>query len=231
MDQYSINIPGNSGSVNISFEELSYKLLNDEIIIGQNSDFPTKKDISLLISLQDKFYADSAFEEIVNEVKPTADYNYALDTWIENNFGADSPNYNLGVRFFIDAHISFNHRAVDGSLIHHYAGTYFKRFSFTAYRTKVSGNDFYFSAIDKIVQNGVWVEYNSAFTDYASVANDGELSDGAFTFTIDSSNRLIVGCNLRNETGFESDLDYECDLILKIDAHELSVENYTTETV
>lgn len=231
MDQYSINIHGNSGSVNISFEELAYKLASGEILIGQLNDFPDKKNIGNLITFQDNFIAGNTFDHISDEVKPTRDYMLALDTWIEDNFSGVSETDNSGVRFIIDAHISFNHKFVDGLAVHHYAGTYFKRFSFTAYRTKVSGNDFYFSAIYTIVQNGLWVEYNSASTDYASVLNDGELRDTAFTFTIDGSNNLVVGCDLRNEPGFEISPDYECILDLKIDAHELSQDNYTNEII
>jgi len=144
MDQYSINIIGNNGTVNVDFIEKNYKLGLNEILLGQASDFPIKKDITDIVGFGDNIIKDMAFYEHEYTIYPGLPQYFDIKAWIQQVFDEETTVYNSAVSFLIDLYSRFNHYYDDSvEEICHYSGSMHQRGAFTVTSRMFTGHNMF----------------------------------------------------------------------------------------
>jgi len=237
MDQYTLNIFGNDGTVNVEFKELLYKLAANEILLGRSGDFPGKKNISKLIDVNDIVMNNVVTIEDTDVITPTTGWAFKLDEFIETYFYEEIDPYNSGVHFLVDFYFSFNHMYVDRLVPAnscHYAGSQHIRTSFTVYRTKLASETYKGSDVQVINDNGTWIKYDSSTTPYESIIASGELDKDAFDIYTNFGARtptLNVTNELQSLLAFSGNPEYAVNMAMKLMAYEISQDDHTIELI
>lgn len=240
MDQYSINIIGNNGTVNVDFVEKNYKLALNEILLGQAGDFPAKKDITDLIGFGDNIVKGMKFFEGEYTIYPGSPQYFDLKAWIETVFNEGVSVYNSGVSFVIDLYSRFNHyfdnSSADPPVVIHHAGSMHQRGMFTVYKPNISGAQYLNTDIEWLSRKGVWLTYNSYPTIYGSLSDSDELAATAFNTTIVNvaspvSLNLSMDNRLPNQTGMSDIPNYKANTLLRLMAFEYSMDDHSIEVI
>lgn len=241
MDQYSINIIGNNGTVNADFVENNYKLALNEILLGQASNFPIKKDITDTIGFGDNIIKGMQFKEQEFIIYPGTPQYFDLKAYIEDVFDEGTSVYNSAVSFYFDLYFKFNHFYDDTSggsepIQYHYAGMAHKKGAFVIYKPNKSGVQYISSDITWIQQDGLWVQYDSSSSMYGSIIEgDGHLSDSAFNTTIVNSSasflKMMIDNKLNIESGFSAYPSYKVNAVLRLRAFEYSLDDHSIEEI
>lgn len=236
--QFSIHIIGNNGTVNLDFVERNYKLDLNEILLGQASDFPIKKDVTDTIGFGDKIIKGMAFFEQEYTVYAGTPQFFDIKAWIEQVFDEGISVYNSGVSFLMDLYTRFNHYydGGDGITFFHYSGSMHQRGAFTVYKPNISGAQYVTQGINWFHRQGVWVKYDSSRYMYESILNTGELGATAFNTTLVNtalpvSLKLSMDNRLGNETGFSALPNYKANTLLRLRAYEYSMDDHSIEVV
>jgi hypothetical protein len=209
MDQYSIQIIGNGGSVNIDFKELLYKLAGGEILIGKTNDFPENLNIQHQIDWNNDWVVATGSVIVNKGTAQTINLSDIIDDLMPTETGESVAD--RGVTVEVDLFFYVNHKADDDGRIYHFSATANKIFRLNILRTDTRGGGLEYWTSDKnmIHESGRWVEYDSDADDFASVNDSGILSNSAFTITISQLTSggdvfIRIDNNLHNETSWPS---------------------------
>ena len=233
MENYAIYVLGNNSPTSLNLVENEYRLGAGDVMLGQENNLPTIKNIGGIAGYQDNIVKDFKYHRYSASVPSGTPHNFDIKTWIANNFDESSSYPNSGVSFIVDAYFTFNHFYNKKEQIpFHYAGSMHQRVSFTIYRPNV-GHFWEWSDVNIINKNGVWVKYDSATTMYGSILDSSELRDG-FGITLDNQETsgvlvLKVENKLQSETGFSALPIYQAECEIRLRAFELSTDIYTEE--
>jgi len=236
METFAIHIVGNQGTVNVDFVERNYKLLDDEILIGRNENFPTTININKLLTLQNKAIDNAIFDSFTLTTKPSAPYFFDLKAWILSKYPAIGDNINKGISFEIDFYFKMNHyyENTEDRIVKHYALTSRLNVVFSAYKSMIAGEGIK-TGNWYARQTGKWVEYKSDVTPYESILAQGDTTDDCLEFDIVSPVEGDLKIKIINQVNMESAFsnlpDYEVNGIMKIKAVEFSDYEQTSEIV
>lgn len=244
MDQYSIQILGNNNSTSIEFVEKNYKLDAGETLIGQDDDFPVKKNLSYLTDWE-------TTEGEITPLKPStveANRTINLTSWLETVF-PENPEENRpdkGLTIEIEFLFFMNHWATDQQkptpVNYHISLTANALIRFNVLRTNTS--KFYQSPFKLVSASGKWVEYGfNVNTPYYSILDSGNLlpdiansPTSGQCFEISSINdqsyvKLAIKNNLQINSELNSQPDYEAKVFWKARAIQYDQDDHTYEVV
>ena len=233
MRPFSIYVLGNNSPTSLNLVENEYLLGDGDVMFGRKNNLPVLKNIGGIAGYQDNIVKDFKYYRYRASVPSGTPHTFDIKTWVADNFREDAHDYNTGVSFIVDAYFTFNHYYIPiiGAKTH-YAGSMHQRVSFTIYRPNV-GNVWKWSGVNIINKNGVWVKYDSTTTIYGSILDSSEFREG-FGITLDDQMTpgvlvLKVENKLQSETGFSSLPIYQAECEIRLQAYELSTDNYTAE--
>jgi len=234
MENYAIYVLGNNSPTSLNLVENEYRLGAGDVMLGRENNLPTIKNIGGIAGYQDNIIKDFKYHRYRASVPSGTPHTFDIKTWVADNFREEAHDYNTGVSVIVDAYFTFNHyySPILGAKTH-YAGSMHQRVSFTIYRPNV-GNVWKWSGVNIINKNGVWVKYDSATTMYGSILDSSEFTDEGFEITLDD--QMISGVlvlkvenKLQSETGFSALPIYQAECEIRLQAYELSTDNYTAE--
>lgn len=234
MKPFSIYVLGNNSPTSLNLVENEYLLGDGDVMFGRENNLPVLKNIGGIAGYQDNIVKDFKYYRYRASVPSGTPHTFNIKSWIADTFYEPYNEYNTGVSFIADAYFTFNHyySPILGTKTH-YAGSMHRRISFTIYRPNV-GNVWKWSGVNMVSQNGVWVKYDSTSTIYGSILDSGEFREGGFEITLD--NQMISGVlvlkienKLQSETGFSALPVYQAECEMRLQAYELSTDNYTVE--
>lgn len=236
MDQYAININANAGStLNLSFEELQYRLLNGEIMVGDTLGFPIKKNIENVLINYDGIVSTSG----IGDTSPSDPFYINLSnfigTYFPNNIG-DGINGDKGVSFEVDLRFFMNHYYYNPAVAPnklHYSLTGNMLLRFNVLKTNAIGFVYKPSAVQIVSQSFAWVQYDSSRKMYDGVLDSGSQLTGNTTPMVEiyvpqsnASASLRVNNVLREI--FSNYPQYIMNLQYTIKAYQLDQSDYTT---
>lgn len=236
MKPFSIYVLGNNSPTSLNLVENEYLLGDGDVMFGKENNLPVLKNIGGIAGYQDNIVKDFKYYRYRASVPSGTPHTFNIKEWIANNFREETVEYNTGVSFIADAYFTFNHYySPKLGTKTHYAGSMHQRISFTIYRPNV-GHRWKWSGVNMVSQNGVWVSYDSTSTIYGSILDSSEFRDGGFEITLDNqmSSALLVlkiENKLQSEPGFSALPVYQAECEMRLQAYELSTDNYTAEII
>lgn len=234
MENYAIYVLGNNSPTSLNLVENEYRLGAGDVMLGQENDLPTIKNIGGIAGYQDNIVKDFKYHRYSASVPSGTPHTFNIKSWIADNFYEETNEYNTGVSFIVDAYFTFNHfYNKKGDIPLHYAGSMHQRISFTIYRPNV-GYKWKWSGVNMVSQNGVWVKYDSTSTIYGSILDSSEFRNGGFEIMLDDQMQssvlvLKIENKLQSETGFSALPIYQAECEIRLRAFELSTDIYTEE--
>jgi hypothetical protein len=239
MTQHTFILPINGASSGIEFEEKSYKLEADEVLIGRHEDFPEKKNIGSILTQFDGIVTSHEENQLIT---PSSDLLISLNDLV-NSYGLrqGEETWDKGLSLEFDLFFWLNH-LYENRLTGMYHLSLSANIKCRVTVFKDAGQAVYSGGLNIISQNGYYVEYDSDETIYGDIKDDGELD-----FDNDPPPLLIslfdtpepgtpgtflkIGNNLQNYSPFNSNPIYELYCSYKVKGYEYSRDDYTYESV